>query len=218
MSMVMRDVDNFTRGGARADYNALFEEGQRLAELWRPAERIRVTTPTGTDITADIKGEDVIVECGFATEPGQEAAFSDGEVSQMPSTGSAEGVLVIDGPMAHFGLPVRPMSLTVERGKVVSVDGDSTQAVGLRGVLEKVADADNLAEFGIGLNPLSRRNGHFQEEKKARGNVHAALGDNLFYGGEIQSSVHIDMVMYRPTVTLDERVIVADGRLEFPGG
>jgi len=218
MSMVMRDVDNFTRGGARADYDALHKEGQQLAENWRSAKHIHITTPSGTDIKASIEGEDVIVECGFATEPGQEAAFSDGEVSQMPSTGSAEGILVIDGPMAHFGMPVHPVSLRVERGKIVSVDGDSTQAVGLRGVIEKVANADNLAEFGIGLNPLSRRNGHFQEEKKARGNVHAALGDNLFYGGEIQSSVHIDMVMYRPTVVLDERVIVADGRLEFSVG
>jgi len=218
MSMVMRDVDNFTRGGARADYDALHKEGQQLAENWRSAKHIHITTPSGTDIKASIEGEDVIVECGFATEPGQEAAFSDGEVSQMPSTGSAEGILVIDGPMAHFGMPVHPVSLRVERGKIVSVDGDSTQAVGLRGVIEKVANADNLAEFGIGLNPLSRRNGHFQEEKKARGNVHAALGDNLFYGGEIQSSVHIDMVMYRPTVVLDERVIVADGQLEFSVG
>ncbi len=218
ISMVMRDVDNFTRGAARADYDALFEEGRRLAKLWRSAERVHITTPAGTDIQADIKDEDVIVECGFATEPGQEAAFSDGEVSQMPSTGSAEGVLVIDGPMAHFGLPVRPMSLTVESGKIVNIEGDTTQAVGLRGVIEQVTNADNLAEFGIGLNPLSRRNGHFQEEKKARGNVHAALGDNQFYGGDIQSAVHIDMVMYRPTVVLDERVIVADGQLEFPAG
>ena len=52
-----------------------------------------------------------------------------------------------------------------------------------------------LAEFGIGLNPLSRRNGDFQEEKKARGNVHAALGDNLVYGGNIQSAVHIALVI-----------------------
>jgi leucyl aminopeptidase (aminopeptidase T) len=216
MSMVMRDMDNFTRGAARANYDELFAEGQELADLWRTAERIHVTTQAGTDILANIKGEDVIVECGFATEPGQEAAFSDGEVSQMPSSGSAEGVLVIDGPMAHFGLPVRPMSLNVEGGKIMSIDGDSTQAIGLRSVLENVSDADNLAEFGIGLNPLSRRNGHFQEEKKARGNIHAALGDNLFYGGEIQSAVHIDMVMYRPTVMLDERVIVADGKIQLP--
>ena len=85
-----------------------------------------------------------------------------------------------------------------------------------RGVIEKVGNADNLAEFGIGLNPLSRRNGHFQEEKKARGNVHAALGDNQFYGGDIQSAVHIDMVMYRPTVVLDEHVIVDDGKIQLP--
>ena len=216
ISMVMRDADNFTRGGARADYDALYTEGKRLAELWRSAERIHVTTPAGTDIQANIKGEDVIIECGFATEPGQEAGFSDGEVSQMPSTGSAEGVIVIDGPMAHFGLPVQPFSLKVEVGKVVEVVGDTTQAEGLRGVIETVDNASNLAEFGIGLNPLSRRNGKFQEEKKARGNVHAALGDNLFYGGEIQCAVHIDMVMYRPTVELDERVIVADGEIQLP--
>ena len=136
----------------------------------------------------------------------------------MPSTGSAEGILVIDGPMAHFGMPVRPMSLRVKRGKIVSVDGDSTQAVGIRGVIEKVANADNLAEFGVGLNPLSRRNGDFQEEKKARGSVHAAIGDNLFYGGKIQSAVHIDMVMYRPTVLLDQYKVVIDGEIQLPVG
>jgi len=216
ISMVMRNMDNFTQGGARADYDALLEEGQVLANLWRGADRIHITSPAGTDIQAAIKGEDVIVECGFATEPGQEAAFSDGEVSQMPSTGTAEGTLIIDGPMAHFGLPVRPVSLQVEGGKIVSVEGTSSQADGLRGVIETVADGDNLAEFGIGLNPLSRRNGDFEEEKKARGAVHAALGDNVFYGGEIQSAVHIDMVMYRPTVVLDESVIVSDGKIQLP--
>ena len=136
MSMGMRNVDNFTRGGARADYDALHEEGQKLAKLWRSAEKIHITTLSGTDIQASIKGEDVIVECSFATEPGQEAAFSDGEVSQMPSTGSAEGVLVIDGPMAHFGLPAGSVSLRVERGKIVSFYGESTLAIVLRGVIE----------------------------------------------------------------------------------
>ncbi len=85
-------------------------------------------------------------------------------------------------------------------------------------MIEKVENSSNLAEFGIGLNPLSRRNGDFQEEKKARGNVHAALGDNIFYGGDIESAVHIDMVMYRPTVVFDERVIVADGEIQEPVG
>lgn len=213
MSMVMRSVDNFTRGAARADYDALRREGEQLAAVWRQAERIHLTTAGGTDIQAPIRGEAVIIECGFATEPGLEAAFSDGEVSQMPNEGSAEGVLVIDGPIALVGNPDSPITLQVKAGKVVAVEGDSTQAEALRQIVQDIPAADNIAEFGIGLNPLARRNGDFQEEKKARGNVHVALGDNLFYGGQVQSAVHIDMVMYRPTLQLDERVIVAEGRL-----
>ena len=218
MSMVMRDMDTFTRGAARADYAVLHKEGLALAARWEQAEKIHVTTAAGTDIRADVAGELVIVECGYATEPGQEAAFSDGEVSQMPQVGTAEGVLEIDGPMAHFGLPIQPVTLHVKKGKVTQVNGESTQALAISRMLEKVEDADNIAEFGIGLNPLSRRNGHFQEEKKARGNVHVALGDNVFYGGQVQSAVHMDMVMYRPTVRFDDEVILDEGKLRLGSG
>ncbi len=74
-------------------------------------------------------------------------------------------------------------------------------------------NADNVAEVGIGLNPLSRRNGDFEEEKKARGNAHVALGDNVYYGGSVRSPIHMDMVLYRPTVQLDGRTVVEDGRV-----
>jgi len=68
ISMVMRTLDNFTGGGARADYEALYKEGQQLAALWRQAETIHLSTPAGTELRAPIAGESVIVECGFATD------------------------------------------------------------------------------------------------------------------------------------------------------
>ena len=34
---------------------------------------------------------------------------------------------------------------------------------------------------------------------------------NVFYGGTVSSPVHMDMVLYRPTVLLDDRVIVEGG-------
>ena len=74
ISMVMRNLDNYTEGGARADYDAMLADGARLAAIWREARHIQVTSPAGTDLTAPIAGEAVMVECGFATEPGQEAA------------------------------------------------------------------------------------------------------------------------------------------------
>lgn len=216
ISMVMRNLENFTGGCALADYDALYAEGQQLAAFWRRAQRIGVKSPAGTDLRASIRGEDVIVECGYATEPGLEAAFPDGEVSQMPNEGVAEGVVVVDGPIAHFGLPDSPITLRVNRGRVTAVEGDSRQAAELRQILTTIINADNIAEIGIGLNPACRRNGHFQEEKKARGNVHIAIGDNVFYGGQTSSPVHIDMVLYSPTVQIDNCIVVSDGQVHVP--
>jgi len=184
ISMVMRDIRNFTTNGALADYRALYEEGKRLAEIWRKARRIRVQTPLGTDFIADIGKSSPIIECGFATEKGQEAAFPDGEVSQGPN-----------------------------EGRVRSVESAGKAAEALRRILNEIENADNIAEIGIGLNPLCARNGDFEDEKKARGNVHIALGNNIFYGGQTYSDIHMDMVLYHPTVWLDETIVVRDGHL-----
>jgi leucyl aminopeptidase (aminopeptidase T) len=211
--MVMRDMDNYTEGGARADYETLYADGQKLAAIWQKAAHIRLTTPAGTDLHAPIAGEQVIIECGFATQPGQEAAFSDGEVSQMPRVNTAEGVIVVDGPIAHIGKLDSPIRLAVEGGRVVDVSGQGRQADELRHIIDTIRDADNIAEIGIGLNPACRRNGDFEEEKKGRGNVHVAIGDNVFYGGEVRCAVHMDMVLYNPSVRLDDRIILEDGQV-----
>ena len=215
MSMVMRTMENFTSGGALADYAELKEEGDRLAALWRRADRIRVTTPAGTDFRSTVAGEDVVVECGYATAPGLEAAFSDGEVSQMPNEGAASGRIVVDGPMAHLGLGDGPVALTVDGGRVVGVEGDDERSAALRKILADVPRADNIAEVGIGLNASCRRNGDFEEEKKARGYVHIAIGDNVFYGGTVRCAVHMDMVLYAPTVWLDDHLVVDAGEVVF---
>ncbi len=215
ISMVFRNIRHFTEGGALADYPALLTEGRLLHGIWSRGRMMRVTTPAGTDIQAPIAHDDVIVECGFATQAGQEAAFSDGEVSSRPLEGTAEGVIVVDGPICHLGLPDQPIRLTVGKGRVRNVEGESKQASELRRIVKTIDNADNIAEFGIGLNPRSLRNGDFEEEKKARGLVHIALGDNQFYGGSVQSPVHMDMVLYAPTVTLDERTLVEAGNLRL---
>lgn len=216
-SMVMRDIEIFTRGGAMADYAALMKDGEALAKRWRGGRTMRITSPGGTDISAPIEYEDVIIECGYADKPGMEAAFSDGEVSSRPVEGTAEGIIVVDGPMAVLGTLSAPIHLTVEKGKVVKVAGEGSEAQELQRMLATIPNADNIAEFGIGLNPACRRNGRFEEEKKARGNVHIALGDNIFYGGTVECAVHMDMVVYKPTVTLDGEVLVSAGRVYLDG-
>ena len=211
MSMVMRGLSNFISGGALADYGALYAEGQALASIWAAGRTMRITTEAGTDIAAPIGSDTVVVECGYATEPGKNAAFSDGEVSSRPLEGEAEGVIVIDGPGTGIARPATPIRVEVQAGKAVSVRGEGPEATHLRHILETVPEADNVAEFGIGLNGACLHNGSFQEEKKARGNVHIAFGDNIYYGGTVRCPVHLDMVIYRPTVRLDDRALVENG-------
>ncbi|MDW5598424.1 aminopeptidase [Conexibacter stalactiti] len=215
ISMVMRPLEIFTGGGALADYAELRAEGERLGDIWRRGRTMRITTPAGTDLVAEVSGEDVVIECGYADRPGMEAAFSDGEVSSRPHEGTARGTLVVDGPVAHVGTAAEPLRFTVENGVVTGFEGGGPQGRAMRHILDTVPHVTNIAEFGIGLNGACRRNGLFEEEKKARGNVHVALGDNIFYGGTVASPMHIDMVLYNPTVELDGITLVRDGVVEL---
>lgn len=213
-SMVMRELDNYIKGGALADYEELYREGQILSNFWAARKTITITTPAGTDLSAEIGNGRTIIECGIARNPGEMMAFSDGEVSQGPNAGTMNGRLVIDGPICQMGLPTESITMTIKSGKIVSVDnGDPRIVSRIKQLVETVKNADNIAEIGLGLNPKSILNGDFQEEKKARGTCHIAMGDDLHYDGNHKCDVHIDMIMYKPTVLMDNIVVVDSGRV-----
>ncbi len=216
LSMVLRDMDNWTKGGATADYGEILEVGKRLQTVWERGSEIHLTSDKGTDLRAKIGGAPPFIEAGIAIEAGDTGAFSDGEVSQGPIEGTAEGVVVIDGPIAHIELPASPIRLEIAGGRVVKIDGDEKGARQLRDIVDNVEDADNFAEIGIGLNPNCLQNGKFEEEKKRLGNVHIAIGRNTGgYGGTVASMIHLDMVIYNASVKTDVDILLQDGKLSI---
>ncbi|MEM2679549.1 MAG: hypothetical protein QXU01_03945, partial [Candidatus Hadarchaeales archaeon] len=95
-------------------------------------------------------------------------------------------------------------------GIAVKIEGNDK----LFKIVSKVGkNARNLAEFGIGTNKMARFSGSVLEEEKIVGTCHIALGDNSTFGGNVRAGVHIDCVMLKPTVEIDGRVILQDGRL-----
>jgi len=84
-SMVMRDLDNYLKGGALANYEEIYREGQIIAKFWAERKSIRIFSSAGTDLAAKIGHGRVVIECGIARNPGDSMAFSDGEVSQGPN-------------------------------------------------------------------------------------------------------------------------------------
>ena len=213
-SMVLRNLDIWTKGGATADYEDLLKVGERLREVWARGKVIYLSSPKGTDLKAKLGQAPPFIEAGWATGPGDESAFSDGEVSLGPNEGTAEGVVVIDGPIAHIGQPATPLRLEFKKGKLVNISGDEMAARQLREIVARVKDADNFAEAGIGINPNCLQKGEFEEEKKRLGNVHIAIGRNTGgYGGTVAAQIHMDMVFRDGTVKTDKDTLLKDGNL-----
>ena len=210
--MVLRDIDNYIHGGALADYEAVYADGLALQKLWWHKKHAKITSAAGTELTFEMIDMRPIVECGIAREPGLSMAFSDGEVSLGPVEGTMNGVMVLDGPMCYYGLPTTPVKLQITNGRVTDIlGGDTKIAAELRRLFKDVKNSDNIAEIGIGLNKNSLFNGDFEEEKKAFGTIHFALGNGLYYDQSIDSQVHIDMVLYNTTVEFDGETFVKDG-------
>jgi leucyl aminopeptidase (aminopeptidase T) len=76
------------------------------------------------------------------------------------------------------------------------------------------ANARFIAEFAIGTNPNARITGNLLEDEKVLGTCHIAFGDNTSYpGGTNESVLHIDTIVISPTIILDDKTIMENGRL-----
>ncbi len=174
---------------------------------------VRVNTPAGTDLSFSIRGRTAHCDDGNLTARGAFGNLPAGEAYIAPLEGTARGTLVIDGSMAGIGLLDEPIRIQVEEGLARQVSG-GPQARQLDAILERYGSpARNIAELGIGTNPFARLTGAILEDEKVLGTVHIALGDNASMGGTVEADSHLDGVLLHPTVTVDGRILVEDGRI-----
>jgi leucyl aminopeptidase (aminopeptidase T) len=206
-------LDAWTVGAMTADFVAIRRQAEQLADLFRATRTVRVTSPAGTDLRSSIVGrEPKAWLTGICRSAGEISAFPGGEVSLPPVEGTSNGIIVWEAVASDLGRLTEPVTIEVRDGRAVAVHG-GREAEHLRRILAEVRDADNIAEIGIGLNPAVRISDEITESKKALGTVHLALGDSANeYGGTVECDVHLDGLILRPTVTFDERVVVAEGR------
>ena len=74
-------------------------------------------------------------------------------------------------------------------------------------------DARNIAEFGIGTNDSAKLSGVLLEDEKVMGTIHIALGNNVSMGGSVNVPIHLDGVVKKPTVWMDGKLLMKDGKL-----
>jgi aminopeptidase len=200
-----------------ADYGALRERTLRLAERLHGSERVRVTTPAGTECTFGVAGREWLRDDGLLDTPGAFGNLPAGEVFIAPLATGADGVCVIDRSiaLAGEGLVDEPIELTFREGRIVGIEGGRSAAATRAAIAEAGSGADVVAELGIGTNDRARITGSVITDEKVLGTAHVAFGDNASpsYGGDNRAAIHVDGVMADATIEADGRVVMISGAL-----
>lgn len=198
-----------------ADYPAIRERVNQLANLLDQAESVRVTTELGTDLTFSVQARKAHGrKGGIFRQPGEWGNLPCGEAFLAPVEGTGHGSYVVDASHAGIGRLRRPIRIRVEAGLAVDFQG-GPQADQLRQLLSETGDARafTVAEFGIGCNDQARVTGITLEDEKALGTCHFALGRNAPFGGQTDVGIHLDGVLRSPTIELDGTRLMEAGRL-----
>jgi leucyl aminopeptidase (aminopeptidase T) len=207
--------------GLAVDGEKMRAVGAKLQKVFSSGKVVRVTSPEGTDVTAQIAGRPVLVSDGVLTaekeKKGGAACMTwlpAGEVYVTPVPGSARGKVVV--PLAFWqGQEIRKLTLTFAAGKLTAMTAES----GLER-FEAVykAHGKGKEQFGaidVGINPgVKLPKGSKAVNYVAAGTVTVALGNNAWAGGD--NGVFFGLSCHLPGCTLrvDDAVVVERGTLQ----
>jgi leucyl aminopeptidase (aminopeptidase T) len=195
-----------------ADYNKIAERTFTICKLMEKTSVIRVTAPSGTDISLPMKGRTAHASSGIFREKGQWGNLPTGESYLAPLEGKSNGVVVVDGSMASVGMVKEPIRIKIENGFAAEITGGEEAKKFISLIEPFGSDGRNVAEFGIGTNDKAILTGKIIEDEKVMGTIHIAFGDNKSMGGSVRVASHLDGLVKSPTVWFDETMIMNEGK------
>lgn len=212
---------------ANVDFETLIADCRRLELAMIRGRRLVLISHTanGTEhrLSVDIGGwtrlpiasDGVIREGAWGNVPS-------GETYIAPVEGSAEGSVVINGSIpGRVIAPDQELVLSFARGRLSEIAPQGSPAADWLETTQldparanQDTNWSNLAEIGIGVNAaVTHLTGNMLFDEKAIGTAHIALGSSTFMGGSVQSAIHCDMLITRPTILIDGKLVVAGGEL-----
>ncbi|WP_066501346.1 aminopeptidase [Abyssisolibacter fermentans] len=207
--------DMMIHGGMEADFRALAPQCKAIAKELENSEIIKLTTPYGTDLTFSAKGRRgnalyCMVDKGeFSTAPTIEANVS-------PLENTANGKIVVDASIPYLGIGLLEelIHIDVRDGKIVSIAGGKQAEILIEDLKAKEDEnVYNIAELGVGLNPKCSFVGLMLEDEGVYGTVHIGIGTNITLGGVVKAKCHYDLIMTKPTIVADGKLLLKDGEV-----
>ncbi|WEK47869.1 MAG: hypothetical protein P0Y56_06130 [Candidatus Andeanibacterium colombiense] len=216
------------------DIRAVLRRAKKIAGLFTEAKTCRMITGDDTVLEIDIADVEGDLGAGTLWDP-EEGKFITNWAFAPPSQpgilvpkGRPNGEVLVDGTLLYHPIyhaaPPTPLRLKFVDGVLTDIGGDPLFAMRLQDWLEELGDES--ARFGpvhlnIGVNPNALLTQH-PEWERVLGSVTCGMGDLGMLSGMAKgplpyelskSSVHWDWTTLRPTVMLDDLVLVDKGRI-----
>ena len=209
-------VDMLRDGAACADYAEVERRTRELTERLTTARTARIEKD-GHVLELSLEGRAGVASPGVYREPGASGNFPSGEAYIAPVEDAANGSVVIDGSMVGIGTLAEPLVATIERGRLVRMEGGDANGPYAEqlAVLFERPENGTVAELGIGTNEAAKLCGIILEDEKLYGTVHVAFGTNTSFGGATKADCHLDGIVLRPTLYLDGTLVIRDGEFVF---
>lgn len=196
-----------------ADYSEVKKISEALAEILNKAKYSTITAPNGTELQVFYEDSPSHPDTGVLTEPGS--------MSNLPA-GEAYRALRPEGGGLFAGiLEGEEVRLKIENGYVIDILSDNRVSRKVRSALfpevetEETIKMRQLAEDGTGTNKMLAANPMKWTHspltlEKIYGTKHLAPGDNSTFGGKNVASYHTDFVVFEPTWTLDNGLVILE--------
>lgn len=211
--------DMLLRGAATADYEIVRDISLKTRDALNRGTNVHVTSPDGTDVFFDTSDRPFFPYYSKFENGSTVTVFPGGEVNCTPNEHSGEGRIVFDAFMMEIGLLREPIVWELKEGRIVSISGGA-EARDFEHILETRGDEYSryIGELSIGTNYAARSIGSALEDKEVYGRVHIACGTGVSAGdgswtAKYQSTLHLDGIISRPTVEVDDVRIVDEGEI-----
>jgi leucyl aminopeptidase (aminopeptidase T) len=193
--------------------------GARLEKILKNSREVEVYSKSGTSLKFSVAGRKWLIDDGVISDGDVERGdvilnLPTGEVFIAPVENSVNGVFVMDTPRYYKGQKIAGLKLTFKNGKLVDFKAQKGENIFKELLETNTGDKDKFAEFGIGINADAELNAPLILEEKALGTIHVAIGDNRTFGGKNNSTLHIDLISVNPTVKIEGKTIMVDGKLQ----
>ena len=191
----------------------------------KAASTMRVHSAAGTDLHIDLTEARVGGVWGWCDRPGMIAHWPGGIVVNFPRPNAVNGRLVLD--VGDINLTFKrylesPVTLTIKDDYVTDIAGVGTDAELMRRYFAAWGDraAYGVSHVGWGLNPRARYEALAMYDKRdTNGTELRAFAGNFLYStganevAKRYTEGHFDLPLRGCTITLDDTVVVDQGRL-----